>query len=328
MAITQGAGRCFATALVCATLVGLAVFWDARLESITSIATAILVESGPAPAKKGKRYPKSSALVREARGRNALLREPVATEGVQGCVPAGMTVARLHFGFDMVVLGRNDIVSGSLLSTGAWELKSAAAFAAAMQTQLPTNGTFVDIGANIGYYSMLFAHAGFNVLAFEPMTRNRAAIEGTLCLHPELRSRVKVIPAALVAPEEVDKTRCVIRSTNYEVNIGNGFLKCGSPEDVKGCTSGDANCEIVPVMTLNDALARENLASVDVVKMDVEAFECHVMAGGETLFTKYRPKMLKIETEWGTKSCVEAAAAKHNYRTVNMGSDTGLVRLP
>eukprot|EP00971_Amphidinium_carterae_P300506 5970672-Amphidinium_carterae.1 len=60
--------------------------------------------------------------------------------------------------------------------------------------------------------------------------------------------------------------------------------------------------------------------------MDVEAFECHVIAGGETLFTRYRPEMLKIETEWGTKSCVQAAAQRHNYRTVDLGTDTALVR--
>merc|ERR1719436_1287957 len=95
---------------------------------------------------------------------------------------------------------------------------------------LPSNGTFLDIGANLGYYSLLFAHKGYKVIAVEPMTRNRRAIEASLCLNPDLRGRVTVIPAALVAPDEVAGRHCVIRSTNLAANIGNGYLKCGASD--------------------------------------------------------------------------------------------------
>eukprot|EP00971_Amphidinium_carterae_P182936 3630238-Amphidinium_carterae.2 len=157
------------------------------------------------------------------------------------------------------------------------------------------------------------------------MARNRAAIEGTLCLNPSLRSKVTVVPAALVSPEEVNRTKCVIKSTNTDVNIGNGFLSCG--HDVQPCAQGDPNCQIVPVSTLDKTLGDLHPTSVDVVKMDVEAYECKVFAGGKSLFSKYSPKLLKVETEWGkTKTCVENLAAQHGYRTHGMGTDTGLIK--
>eukprot|EP00403_Amphidinium_massartii_P044513 CAMPEP_0178469178 /NCGR_PEP_ID=MMETSP0689_2-20121128/53295_1 /TAXON_ID=160604 /ORGANISM="Amphidinium massartii, Strain CS-259" /LENGTH=312 /DNA_ID=CAMNT_0020096245 /DNA_START=37 /DNA_END=975 /DNA_ORIENTATION=- len=243
------------------------------------------------------------------------------------CVPPGMQVAKLSQGFSMVVLGSNDIVSTTLLSKGSWEISSPGDFAEKVgASSLPTHGTFLDIGANIGYYTMMFAHAGYDVIAVEPMTRNRAAMEGTLCLNPELRSRVKIVPVALVEPDEVGRTKCVIKSTNYEINIGNGALACG--HNVQDCAPGDANCEVVPVKTLNMVLGEVHPPAIDMLKMDVENYECHVLAGGDELFTKYSPKFMKIETQWGnTGTCVNQTAAKYGYRPTSMGSDTGLVKI-
>eukprot|EP00403_Amphidinium_massartii_P017659 CAMPEP_0178408614 /NCGR_PEP_ID=MMETSP0689_2-20121128/20033_1 /TAXON_ID=160604 /ORGANISM="Amphidinium massartii, Strain CS-259" /LENGTH=322 /DNA_ID=CAMNT_0020029721 /DNA_START=26 /DNA_END=991 /DNA_ORIENTATION=- len=241
----------------------------------------------------------------------------VEAKAAESCVPPGMSVASLQAGFSMVVLGENDIVSKDLLHGGCWEdIRTAADFAAKVGGSLPANGTFLDIGANLGYYSMLFAHAGYNVIAVEPMTRNRAAIEGTFCMNPELRSRVTVVPTALVDPTQVDNTKCIIRSTNAAINIGNGALKCGSLAEIEDCAPHDPNCEAVPVKTLNTVLSDMKPGRIDVVKMDVESYECHVLAGGDHLFSHYSPKLMKIETEWGnTSSCVSELAQKQGYRT-------------
>jgi FkbM family methyltransferase len=47
----------------------------------------------------------------------------------------------------------------------------------------------LDIGANVGWHSVVAAALGFTVLAFEPMDRNVACIRRTLCENPDMRKR-------------------------------------------------------------------------------------------------------------------------------------------
>lgn len=238
-----------------------------------------------------------------------------------GCIPYGMRAVTTLGGYQMVVLGDDDIVSKSLAYRGFWDIRSADELAQQAGTTLPAPGTMLDIGANIGYFVFLFASKGYRVIAVEPMTRNRAAIEATMCLNPQFRELVSMVPAALVSPQEVGHNRCVIKSTSAAVNIGNGFLTCGS--GVEACAPGDANCENVPVKTLDTVLAEIGATAVDVVKMDVENYECQVFAGGQTLFTKFHPKILQVETMWGsTGKCVQEEAAKHGYYTSPGGENT------
>ena len=87
--------------------------------------------------------------------------------------------------------------------------------AANANTSLSENATLLDIGANLGYYTLLFASKGHRVVAVEPMTRNRKALEGSICLNPQFKDRITVVPVALANQGEVADMRCVIKSTNY-----------------------------------------------------------------------------------------------------------------
>jgi len=243
-------------------------------------------------------------------------------------IPDGMRAVKTSAGFMMVVLGDDDVVSESFSKRGFWEVeKPDDMIPPDMKGKmtLPAHGTLLDIGANIGDYTMLFASKGYNVIAVEPMTRNRAAMQATLCLNPEFKERVKVVTAALVAPDEVANAKCVIEANKD--NIGDGNLKCGKEADITKLNA----VENVPVKTLDTALAELNVKAVDIVKMDVESYECHVLAGGESLFTKYRPKILQVETLWGhSAECVKHMSSKYSYTAFNTGdnADTTMVARP
>ncbi|CAJ1445247.1 unnamed protein product [Effrenium voratum] len=237
------------------------------------------------------------------------------------CIPPGMRLAKALGDLKMAVLGENDIISQSLFKNHHWEVTSLEEMAAMARTTLPESGTFLHIGANLGYYSLLFADRGFQVLAIEPMARNQQALEGSLCLNPHLREQVTLLPLALGAPWEV-ACRCVIRSASYSSNVGNGFLQCGNAS----CKDDDSNCQVTEVISLDRVLEQHPVQSVDVVRIDVEAHECQVLAGGGSLFSRYRPKFLQVETAWlNTSKCVAAAAEQHRYRTFRVMSSTVMV---
>jgi len=75
-------------------------------------------------------------------------------------------------------------------------------------------GVFFDIGANVGFFSLLAAKCGAVVHAFEPEPMNLARLRANLRLNPDLSGKVKIWPVALGAESgEVDFGRPL--SDNY-----------------------------------------------------------------------------------------------------------------
>lgn len=74
-------------------------------------------------------------------------------------------------------------------------------------------------------------------------------------------------------------------------------------------------CNVVNVSTLDDELRRGGpIQTIAAVKMDVEGFECNVMAGGQKLFTDYRPAYIQVEVTFpNTTQCVLDNARRHRY---------------
>jgi FkbM family methyltransferase len=134
---------------------------------------------------------------------------------------------------------------------------------------------FVDVGANIGSYSVLAAGvAGARVVAFEPIVRTYESFLDNINLN-RLTDLVSV------------------------TNAGVGS-KAGSLEFLKGLgpmnrvvTSGDTGVEsvTVPVVRLDDALSEPPT----VLKIDVEGWEAEVLAGASETLTS--PNLLAVIVE-------------------------------
>lgn len=58
----------------------------------------------------------------------------------------------------------------------------------------PIGPVLLDIGANLGWFSLQAAAAGFSVLAVEPMPHNQGAFRRTLSENPDLAARITLIP--------------------------------------------------------------------------------------------------------------------------------------
>lgn len=125
--------------------------------------------------------------------------------------------------------------------------------------------TVVDVGANIGYYMLLADQcvgAAGKIICIEPSVENL----------PELRRNVEANGLANVTLHEV-----ALGAEDGEVGLKSG-INSGVAE------LGQAE-HVVPVRRL-DSLVSER---VDFMKIDVEGYEGHVIAGAGGLIEKHRP---------------------------------------
>jgi FkbM family methyltransferase len=124
---------------------------------------------------------------------------------------------------------------------------------------------FVDVGANIGSYTILASAAGANVISFEPVPSTFEALLDNLHLN-RLESRVEV------------RNQAVGRNAGELVMIAdqdttNQALRSG--ERYAGKTLK------VPVVTLDEVLQGK---VPKLIKIDVEGFETEVLAGAAATF--------------------------------------------
>lgn len=124
----------------------------------------------------------------------------------------------------------------------------------------------VDVGANIGYYLLLLESAigpGGSVVCFEPEPDNVRELERNIGLNG--LANVRVLAAAAGAEDGIVSLRVGI---NAAIVAGGGDLT-------------------VPLLRLDSALT----GPVDFLKIDVEGWEGHVLAGARRLLRQYRPAL-------------------------------------
>ena len=149
----------------------------------------------------------------------------------------------------------------------------------AWKSALGPGSLFVDVGANVGLYTILGIEAGAEVIAVEPSRIARDRLASNLKLNGY---SAEVVPAAL---GETDGT---LRLTT-QLDNQNHLLLSSDFQEVES--------EEVPVLTL-DGLVGER--SVDGLKVDVEGAELLVMKGAQRLLAEQRIKLIQLE--WNESS--------------------------
>ncbi len=157
-----------------------------------------------------------------------------------------------------------DYIDRCLALFGIWDeaqLERLAALASAHKFD-----AFLDIGANTGFYSVMFATKRLcpRILAFEPDPGNYARLMANLRLN-DLVNRVEAVPVALG-----ERTGEVTLYQGYKGNLGESTI--AAPEQ----TPRDIT-HLVRVARFDDlhALAGQIL----MIKIDVEGYEFEVLAG-------------------------------------------------
>jgi FkbM family methyltransferase len=162
-----------------------------------------------------------------------------------------------------------------------------------------SNETLVDIGANIGMYTIYAAaFAGCRVFAFEPESLNYAELNKNIFVN-NLHERVSAFPIALSNEVKVDYLNLGAFGVAYSHH---DFSENTWKEDMKWddkLTRKDARLRQGCVSSTLDALVETGLLPVpDHIKIDVDGLEHRVIAGCRKTLTNPAVKTVLVEIDF------------------------------
>lgn len=151
------------------------------------------------------------------------------------------------------------------------------------RTLLPIGGVALDVGANVGWHTLLMASlvgANGRVLAVEanPAMRQR------LCEHLRLNhlANVEIFASALA---DAERTVQFYAPSSDSPDTGDGHV-------IASETATPANTIRVQARPLDAIAAEAGLERLDLIKIDVEGFEWPVLQGGRETITRFRPHII------------------------------------
>ncbi len=140
-----------------------------------------------------------------------------------------------------------------------------------------------DIGANIGYVSLMLARAvgeRGRVYAFEPLPKNLARLEEHMKIN-RVEERVTIVPKAVI-----DASKPV--RFHYGLSHGTGKVDGSSGREL----SANSENILVDGISLDDFVYEQSNPPPQVIKLDIEGGEVLALPGMRRLIHQARPLML------------------------------------
>lgn len=202
------------------------------------------------------------------------LRMPVlaALDRVLPRGPLPTVRAELAPGVCLELDGAGAIARAALIA-GGYEQREVEALAGALRP----GGVFIDVGANIGWFTVLVAlhRPSAAVWAIEPIAATADLLAGHVARAEGVN--VRVIRAAATARDGHVRLRATTDNAfAHQAEDGDNLVRCAA-------------------VTLDTLWHTAGRPRVDAVKIDVEGGELGVLAGARTLLGEHRP-LLVVET--------------------------------
>lgn len=133
-----------------------------------------------------------------------------------------------------------------------------------------------DVGAHIGYFSLLFAKwvgRRGTVNSFEPCSKTRERLLRNSSLNPKLQRRMQI----------------------HDVGLSDhdGYASMVSPDAANsGCNYIDSRGGDVRITTLDHFVEVNRISRIDLIKVDVEGSECALLEGARETMRRFRPRIV------------------------------------
>jgi len=182
-------------------------------------------------------------------------------------------------GFKMFVMG-NDYIGHSILKSKSYEPH----VTSVVKRLLKEGDVFLDIGANVGYFTMLassLVKSSGKVIAFEPNPQNLQLIYSSM--FESNTANVDIYP--------------------YAVSDKKAILKFTTVGSNGGVVTESAKVQqyyfLVPAVVTDEVLGNEE--KINLIKIDIEAHEPYAIRGMEKLIKRLKPKIITEFHPWAMK---------------------------
>jgi FkbM family methyltransferase len=169
---------------------------------------------------------------------------------------------------------RDEGIAMFLITEGVFEPEETKLIASTLKPGM----VFVDIGANLGYFTTLAASVvgpTGSVIAFEPEPGNFQRLQANIAEN---------------AFKNVEPRQCALSDSPGNLTLYCDPINWGNPSLVKANVPPGTSSVEVPVSTLDAQLAEQE--RVDFIKMDVQGFEARVLDGARAMLARHRPTIL------------------------------------
>jgi FkbM family methyltransferase len=192
-----------------------------------------------------------------------------------------------------------------------------------LRRDLRPGDVFLDVGANIGIYTVLAAHlvaAEGRVVAVEPHLPNAVRLLENIDANG-LGERVSVLATALS-----DAPR--FESFNYsDWEEASSSSQLGRVLDHTGKPFQPTARELKPATSIDALIEAGAIPVPDVVKIDVDGLEPPIVAGMRALLAgPHPPRAIQVEMEPDTLAPIEARLAAAGYRIDHRHYSDGVAR--
>jgi FkbM family methyltransferase len=170
-----------------------------------------------------------------------------------------------------------DVLPSDLVLNGEFEPRETRV----LREFLPQDGVFIDVGANIGYFSILAAKwVGPNgrVFAFEPVTAIYKVLSRNIALN--------------TLQHVVSPLRLACFSSFGEMSMKRS-IDSGKSHLIRAAESND---EVVSLTTVDHFVEQNKISRIDCIKIDAEGSDLEVLKGCKRVIARFRPPII-IETD-------------------------------